>query len=62
MKRHIIRDQLEVGDIPNKLTTTMPMEYFKPYFQNTVYGLNMVLEMDGTATAQGGMYIMALDI
>ena len=62
MKRHIIRDRLEVKDIPKKLTTTMPMEYFKPYFQNTVYGLNMVLGMDSTANAQGGMYIMPLDI
>ena len=32
MKRHIIKDRLDVGDIPKKLTTTMPMEYFKPYF------------------------------
>ena len=32
MKRHIIKDKLDVGDIPKKLTTTMPMEYFKPYF------------------------------
>ena len=32
MKRHIIQDWLDVGDIPKKLTTTMPMEYFKPYF------------------------------
>ena len=62
MKRHIIRDRLEVEDIPKKLTTTMPMEYFKPYFQNTVYGLNIVLGMDGIANAQGGMYIMVLDI
>ena len=27
-----------------------------------MYGLNMVLGMDGTANAQGGVYIMALDI
>ena len=40
----------------------MPMEYFKPYFKNIVYGLNMVLGMDGMANAQGGMYIMVLDI
>ena len=32
MKRHIIRDRLEVGDIPKRLTTTVPLEYFKPYF------------------------------
>ena len=32
MKRHIIRDSLDSGDIPKKLTTTMPMEYFKSYF------------------------------
>ena len=32
MKRHIIKDRLDVGDIPKKLTTTVPMEYFKPYF------------------------------
>ena len=51
MKRHIIQDQLDAGDIPKKLTTTMPMEHFKPYFQNTVYGLNLILGMDGTANA-----------
>ena len=51
MKRHIIRDRLEVGDISKKLTTTVPMEYFKPYFQNIGYGLNMVLGMDGMANA-----------
>ena len=32
MKRNIIKDRLDVGDIPKKLKTTMPMEYFKPYF------------------------------
>ena len=32
IKRHIVRDRLDVGDISKKLTTTMPMEYFKPYF------------------------------
>ena len=51
MKRHIIQDRLEARDIPKKLTTTVPMEYFKPYFQNTVYGLNMVLGMDGISNA-----------
>ena len=62
MKRHIIRDRLDVVDILKKLTTTMPMEYFKPYFQNTIYGLNKVLGMDGTINSQEGVYIMALDI
>ena len=38
------------------------MEYFKPYFQNTVYGLNMVLGIECMANAQGRVYIMALDI
>ena len=38
MKRHIIKDRLDVGDIPKKLTTTMPMEYFKPYFQYIMCG------------------------
>ena len=32
MKRNIIRDRLEVKDIPKKLTTIVPIEYFKPYF------------------------------
>ena len=32
MKIHIIQDRLDASDIPMKLTTTMPMEYFKPYF------------------------------
>ena len=32
IKRHIIRDRLDVGHIPKKLTTTVPMEYFNPYF------------------------------
>ena len=27
-----------------------------------MYGLNKVLGMDGTTNAQGGVYIMALDI
>ena len=62
LKKHIIRDGLEAGDISKKLTTTVPMEYFKPYFQNIVYRLNKVLGMDGTTNAQGGIYIMALDI
>ena len=62
MKRHIIRDKLDIGDIPKKLTTIVPMEYFKPYFHNIFYGLNMVLGMDGTTNAQGGVYIIALDI
>ena len=30
MKRHIIRDRLDARDIPKKLTTIVPMEYFKP--------------------------------
>ena len=51
MTRHIIWDRLDAGDIPKKLTTTMPMDYFMPYFQNMVYGLNMVLGMDGTTNA-----------
>ena len=62
MKKHIIRDRLEVGDISKNLTSTMPMEYFKPYFQNTIYRLNKVLGMNGTTNEQGGIYIMALDI
>ena len=62
MKRHIIRDRLDVGDIPKKMKTTMPMEYLKPYFQNIVYGLNKVLGMDGTNNSHGGVYIMALNI
>ena len=53
---------MEIEDIPKKLTTTVPMEYFKPYFQNMVYGLDLVLGMDGIANTQGGVYIMALDI
>ena len=55
MKRHIIWDQLEVGDILKKLTTIVPVEYFKPYFQNTVYGLNLILVIDGMTNAHGGM-------
>ena len=53
---------MDASDIPKKLTTTVLMEYFKPFFQNTVYGLNLVLGINYTANAHGGVYIMALDI
>ena len=62
MFKNIIKGRLNARDIPKKLTTTMLMEYFKPYFQYIVYGLSKVLGMDGTENAQGGVYIMVLDI
>ena len=41
MFRHIIKGRLDARVIPKELTTTMPMEYFKPYFHYIVYGLNV---------------------
>lgn len=38
------------------------MEYFKRYFQYTVFGLNKILGRDGTMNAEGGLYIISLDI
>ena len=46
----------------NKLTKTMPLDYFRRYFQNIIFGLNKVLGIDGKMNAQGRIYIIALDI
>ena len=62
MFKHILRSKKDVGDLPKKLTETVPMEYFKSYFQYIVFGLNKILRIDGTMNAWGGIYIISLDI
>ena len=64
MTKHIPSTKRNVGYIPKRkdIDKCMPLEFFQRYFQNTMFGINTVLGLDGTMEALGGQHIMALNI
>lgn len=61
-RRHIPRSMKEKGEILKKVGDFMPLEYFRRYFQYTIFDLDKVTGLDRTMNGLGSLYIMALDI
>ena len=64
MTKNIPMSKKEKGKIPKKkeVDKIMPFEFFQRYFQNTIFGLNKVLGLDGTMNALRGHYVIELNI
>lgn len=62
MIHHIPYELKLVGEIPKKVEKMLPVENFKNYMQNPIYGLHKALGSDGSDMVYGGPYLMALNI